>query len=403
MKSTAFLLAQAYSPPSWCPLIPPPHGRLSLAHLPTPLYPLLTLNHHHDNNKLLQPLAQHNIALFVKRDDMTGGIEWSGNKIRKLEFLLADAVSKDYSAVLTIGGAQSNHCRATAAAARRVGLEPHLILRTPTTSDDVGTVGNLLMDRLVGSHIYTCTPGEYGRLGSEILVQRVADQIERHTEHKVYRIPVGGSNAIGTWGYLQAVDEIIQQQQETTFDHIVFACGSGGTAAGIVLGYALAYEHGALQRMPKLHAVGVCDDPDYFYSYMAQIAVDMGFSVANNDKYTSVEDYLRQHVTLHQGKGRGYAVSTPEELQFSVDFARATGIALDPVYSGKALYHFWTHVLQDNMALFTNQNILFWHTGGALGLYDKCSELEESTSMLNGSPCQKLDVYGKGNGLDISG
>lgn len=401
MKSTALFAQAAYTPPSWCPLLPPPHGRVTLAHVPTPLYPLAL-----DHSPILQPLAQHNITFFMKRDDMTGGIEWGGNKIRKLEFLLADALAFKCSAVVTIGGAQSNHCRATAAAARRLGLEPHLILRTPD-KDDVGTVGNLLMDRMVGSHIYTCTPGEYGRLGSDVLVQRVADAVERQTQHKVYRIPVGGSNAIGTWGYLQAVEEVLQQTTTMSiqFDHIVFACGSGGTATGIVLGFALAHEHGALQHMPKLHAVGVCDDPNYFYTYMAQIAVDMGFSVANNsnEKYASVEDYLRQHVTLHQGKGRGYAASTPEELQFGVDFACSTGIALDPVYSGKALYYFWTHVLQDNMARFANQSVLFWHTGGALGLYDKCGELEEATSMLSESPCQKLDMYGKGNGLDISG
>lgn len=332
---------------------------------------------------------------------MTGGVEWGGNKIRKLEFLLADALASQCTAVLTIGGAQSNHCRATAAAARRLGLEPHLILRT--SQEDVGTVGNLLMDRMVGSHIYTCTPGEYGRLGSDVLVQRVADTVERETQHKVYRIPVGGSNAIGTWGYLQAVEEVIQQtpSSSSSFDHIVFACGSGGTAVGIVLGFALAFEHGAVERMPQLHAVGVCDDPDYFYSFMAQIAMDMGFSVTNNNsQYDTVEDYLRQHVTVHQGKGRGYAVSTPEELEFAVEFARATGIVLDPVYSGKALYYFWTHVLQDNM--FANQSILFWHTGGALGLFDKWEELEQATSMLTESPCRKLDVYGKGNGLDIS-
>ncbi|GAX26984.1 1-aminocyclopropane-1-carboxylate deaminase [Fistulifera solaris] len=355
MKGTA-LVAHAYTPPSWCSLPPPPHGRLSLAHLPTPLNPL-TLH-----GEIGKPLTEHNISFWIKRDDMTGGIEWGGNKIRKLEFLLADAQQGDCTAVLTIGGAQSNHCRATAAAARRLGLEPHLILRT--SSSDIGTVGNLLM----------------------VWVPKYC-------------------NAIGTWGYLQAVDEVIQQQPSASFDHIVFACGSGGTAAGIVLGFAMAYEKDALEHMPQLHAVGVCDDPDYFFAYMARIAVDMGFSIDhyNNDKYESVEDYLRQHVTLHQGKGRGYAASTPEELQFGVDFAHATGIVLDPVYSGKALYHFWTRVLQDNINSFANQSILFWHTGGALGLYNKCGELTESTSILAGSPCQKLDVYGKGNGLNING
>lgn len=132
---------------------------------------------------------------------MTAGVELGGNKVRKLEFLLADALNKNYDSVVTIGGEQSNHCRATAAACRMVGLHPHLILRTRRANqveedrkegiDSFGYIGNVLFDRLVGSKIYTCTPGEYGRVGSKELVERVCHDIESKTNKKVYPIPVG--------------------------------------------------------------------------------------------------------------------------------------------------------------------------------------------------------------------
>lgn len=373
-----------------------------------------------------------------------------GNKIRKLEFLLADALQRNFQAVVTIGGIQSNHCRATVAAARMVGLEPHVILRTTNRSnttgedekchmkgneehdkDGVGLTGNLLIDRMMGSCIYTCTPGEYGRIGSVELVHRLAARLERQYRmasaansknnaniddnndtielSKVYPIPVGGSNAIGTWGYIHAVDELLDQwygplgEDSPTLDHIVFATGSGGTAAGIVLGMALAHRDGR-RKMPKLHAIGVCDDPDYFYREIAKICADMGLdlSAVVDIPFHTIEDYIRAHVTVHQGKGLGYALSTAQELAFLTDFSRATGIVLDPVYSGKAFYHFWNEVMLPNLDDYREANILFWHTGGALGLYDKAQELVSQTNILEQSPCVRLDVYGKGNGMDVS-
>ena len=142
-----------YDPPSWAQGVlrnTPQHGRLLLANLPTPIYRMDSFR------------GSEGLNFFIKRDDMTGGPELGGNKIRKLEFLLADALANDYNSVVTIGGEQSNHCRATAAAARMVGLEPHLILRTERANQlsEFGYTGNILMDRMVGSTIYTCTPGE---------------------------------------------------------------------------------------------------------------------------------------------------------------------------------------------------------------------------------------------------
>jgi D-cysteine desulfhydrase len=112
----------------------------------------------------------------------------------------------------------------------------------------------------------------------------------------------------------------------------------------------------------------------------------------------TTEDFIRQHMTVHQGKGLGYAIATDEELDFVSDFAQATGVVLDPVYSGKALYNFMKLVEQDST--FCDQNILFWHTGGALGLFEKCDDL--LPTFKKDKPCQRLDIYGKGDGIDVS-
>ena len=234
------------------------------------------------------------------------------------------------------------------------------------------------------------------------MIARLAQHLQEQQGRKPYCIPVGGSNAIGTWGYIAAVHELLtqwkEQQEDERIHHIVVACGSGGTAAGIALGVALAFADNQAQK-PTVHAIGVCDDPDYFYAYIAGIADDMGFQRPAG--LASTEEFMRAHVVVHQGKGLGYARSTAEELEFVQSFCCATGIVLDPVYTGKALYNFVKFASSaDEVDSFRDANILFWHTGGALGLYDKVPELEEALRIK--SPSQRLDIYGKGNGIDLS-
>jgi D-cysteine desulfhydrase len=151
---------------------------------------------------------------------------------------------------------------------------------------------------------------------------------------------------------------------------------------------------------PQLHACGVCDSPDYFYNTMTELAKEMGITLDD----TAVEEFVRESVTVHQGKGRGYAFSSDDELKFIVQFSLETGIALDPVYSGKALYHFVTKVLEDDSEAYRNSNILFWHTGGALGIYEKGVDLAERLNVV--SPVKRIDIYGKkageANVVDLS-
>lgn len=294
-----------------------------------------------------------------------------------------------------------------------VGLEPHLILRTKRANevekckeeDSFGYVGNILFDRMAGASIHTCTPGEYGRVGSEALIESLREDLEsvakEKKQRKVYKIPVGGSNGMGTWGYIEAVDELMNQIDGDTIDHIVFACGSGGTAAGISLGLSLAYsESNNIDNLPKVHAVGVCDYPDYFFKTITSIAEEMGLDMTSIpsesetgvSSETSIEEFVRNSMIAHQGKGLGYASSTPEELDFIIKFALETGISLDPVYSGKALFQFMKEI-KENPESYRNSRVMFWHTGGSLGNYEKVESLRGTLQSI--SPVTRMDVYGK--------
>ena len=211
---------------------------------------------------------------------------------------------------------------------------------------------------MMGADIRLVTPGTYARIGSVALTEQLARQL-RNEGRNPYIIPVGGSNVLGSFGYLDAVEEIIGQQVD--FDHLVFACGSGGTAAGLAIGFKLS-GHSA-----KLHAVGVCDSPSYFYDHIDEVAGGLGLKDMNS----------RDFITIYPGQGIGYARSTTEELEFILRVSRSTGITLDPVYSGKALYHFAAVMKSQPDVFREGQKILFLHTGGQFGLYEKTDQLEE--------------------------
>ncbi|HSQ61640.1 MAG TPA: pyridoxal-phosphate dependent enzyme, partial [Polyangiaceae bacterium] len=236
-------------------------ARLRFCHLPTPLV--------HDE-KLSSLLG---VELWLKRDDCTGGAE-AGNKVRKLEFLLAEALATGATHVVTCGGIQSNHARATAILAARLGLGCTLLLRTqgpasgPERDADAATLprtGNVLLDRLVGAHIRTITPEQYARRTACML--QVSGELASAGQ-RAYVIPEGGSNGLGAFGYVEAMREVREQMDlglagGGPFDAVVHACGSGGTAAGVALGCGV---HGVAKRV---HAVAVCDDAAYFEHVVA--------------------------------------------------------------------------------------------------------------------------------------
>lgn len=319
--------------------------RLSLAHLPTPL------------QRPRRFVEATGIDLWVKRDDMTGGAE-AGNKIRKLEFLLGEALSLQADTVLTCGGLQSNHARATALAAASLGMRAVLFLRTndPTLDPaDAPLEGNVLLDRLAGAEIRFISPEQY-RDRARLLDEAAAEL--RAEGAKPYVIPEGGSNGLGALGYVEAMGEVRRQLDlglggGKPFDVVVTACGSGGTAAGVGLGAAL------YKVAEETLAVAVCDDAQTFEARIASIveearALDPRLPLPSR---LVVDD-------LH--KGPAYAVTTPEQRRLIVSVARLSGMILDPVYTGKAFSALMDLGGPDGR--LAGKKILFLHTGGLPGL-----------------------------------
>ncbi|KAG5617686.1 hypothetical protein H5410_017510 [Solanum commersonii] len=345
-----FLTKKPYVPPPWAlhlSLIP--SHTFSLGHFPTPIH------------KWNLPNLPKNTEVWLKRDDMSG-MQLSGNKVRKLEFLLADAVAQGADCIVTIGSIQSNHCRATAVAAKYLNLDCYLILRTSKllVDKDPGLTGNLLVDRLVGAHIDLVSNEEYAKVGSEALTKILKEKL-LNEGRKPYVIPVGGSNPLGTWGYIEAIRELEQQLQhlsiEQKLDDIVVACGSGGTVAGLSIASMLS------GLKAKINAFCVCDDPDYFYEHVQGLLDGITAGVSSRDI-----------VSIETAKGLGYAMSTADELKFVKQVAETTGVILDPVYSGKAAYGMIKD-MSENPRKWEGRKILFIHTGGLLGLYDKADEI----------------------------
>ncbi|XAR53147.1 D-cysteine desulfhydrase [Bertholletia excelsa] len=345
-----FLVKKPYQPPSWAShLNPIPSHVFSLGHLPTPIH------------KWNLPNLPKNTQVWLKRDDLSG-MQLSGNKVRKLEFLLADAVAQGADCVITIGGIQSNHCRATAVAAKYLNLDCYLILRTSKVlvDRDPGLTGNLLVERMVGAHIDLVSKEEYAEIGSVALTDMLKEKL-MNEGRKPYVIPVGGSNSLGTWGYIEAVREIEWQLQTANgnggFDDIVVACGSGASIAGLAIGSWLS------TLKAKVHAFSVCDDPDYFYQFVQGLLDGLEGGVCSHD----IAD-------IQNAKGLGYAMNTSEELNFVKQIAEITGVVLDPVYSGKAAYGMMKD-MAESPEKWEGRKILFIHTGGLLGLFDKTDQL----------------------------
>ncbi|HEX7601812.1 MAG TPA: pyridoxal-phosphate dependent enzyme, partial [Polyangiaceae bacterium] len=238
--------------------------RLHLVHGPTPLVARPSLS------------AELGVDLWIKRDDATGGAE-AGNKLRKLEYLFADALQKGAKHVVTCGGIQSNHARATAIVAAQLGLRCTLLLRV-TDGTEVGpereapkerlpVTGNVLLDRLVGANVRLISPKDYADRAA--CMAKVAAELELAGE-RAYVIPEGGSNGLGALGYVDAMREVREQLDRglgggARFDTIVHACGSGGTAAGVALGA------GTHRVASEVRAVAVCDDAAYFERVIAAI------------------------------------------------------------------------------------------------------------------------------------
>ncbi|KAB3531589.1 D-cysteine desulfhydrase family protein [Alkaliphilus serpentinus] len=317
--------------------------KLNLANLPTKIEKLTRISH-----ELGGP------QIYIKRDDQTGS-EFSGNKVRKLEYLVKDALDKNCDYLITCGGIQSNHGRATAAIAAKLGMGAYLVLRS---SGEEPLEGNYFLDKLLGADIRFITPEDYKERRMEIM-KEIKEEL-KGKGHKAYIIPEGGSCGIGTFGYYSAMEEILRQEDEMgiIFDAIVLAVGSGGTYSGMFLANILK------NNKKKIYGINVCDDAEYFKNQISKILKDSCYYMDEELNYTEDE------INIIDGYvGNGYAQTSPEELEFIYWLARKEGLILDPVYTGKAMKGLLSEIKKGT---FNNhKNILFIHTGGLFGLFPK--------------------------------
>ena len=308
-----------------------------LAHLPTPLEPMTRLSQHLNGPEL-----------WIKRDDQTG-LAGGGNKTRKLEFLVAEAKAQGCNHLVTMGGPQSNHCRQTAAAAARLGMGCSLIF---SGEEQKSQQGNLLLDKLLGAHVFFAN----GRTRNEVALE-VVDQL-KVIGRKPYLIPLGGSNVVGTSGYVFAMKELSEQlaAQRLNIDFIVFASSSGGTHAGIVLG---AEVYGVRSR---LLGISIDSSAETLKTQVAALATatatHLGLGTMHLAERVEVNDDYYEP---------GYGNMVESEREAIEMVAQKEGILLDPVYTGRAMGGLIDLI---RWGAFTRQHrILFWHTGGTPALF----------------------------------
>ena len=317
--------------------------RLKLAQTPTPITRLEKFSRRFDD-----------ITIWVKRDELTG-TEVSGNKIRKLEFSIAEAVEQSCDTLITCGGVQSNHCRATAVLGVRLGLKVHLILRGEKPE---APEGNLLMDYLSGAEI-TYLPQARWRQ-HENLAAELRQQYEV-AGNKAYFIPTGASDEVGLWGYIAACEELKQDFEGLGMDpdYIVTATGSGGTQGGLVVGKQI------FDMPSQVAAFNVCDDAPYFER---KIREDVALWQQRYGQQLDTEGLDIK--TIEGYVGPGYGIAGPEVFQTITELASSDGIFLDPVYTGKAFHGMVSELLKGDAGQLPGaRNVVFIHTGGLFGLF----------------------------------
>ncbi len=309
--------------------------KLQLAFLPTPV----------------QQVEYNGRKFLIKRDDLTE-FTMSGNKIRKLEYLLAQAKRKRAQYVFTCGAEQSNHSRATAIAAAKVGLKSRLFL---WGKDKIHPSGNLLLDKLVNAEFEFLNIKEYGNVAR--LMEKRKEEFDKKGKKAVV-IPEGGSNAIGILGYVNFIKELNDYNQLGKAKGIITAAGSGGTAAGMLIGSAL------YNLNLKIFAVTV------FYN--KRMLEEKIFKILDDfEKYFNLRLHLNlNNLEIIEGYSReGYKNISEDKLRVVIDFYRQSGILFDPAYTGKAFFAF-----NDLFLSKKNSNVIFLHSGGTFGVFAKARE-----------------------------
>lgn len=314
-------------------------ARLNFAQLPTPLVELKNLAKQTDVEQIL-----------LKRDDLTG-LEISGNKIRKLEYVIADALAQGADTLITHGGSQSNHCRATAAIGARLGLRVRMLLRSddPNPPSD----GNLFLDQLFGADV-SYHPANVYRAELDTMVADVM-KAERAASRTPYFFPVGASVPFGCWGYIRCIAELIEQLDIKQPVDIYCATSSGGTQVGLMLGKALfGCDNWRILGVP------VSDSVDYFHQSLRELerATVEQFQLTVTPEQTPIE-------LIDGFIGDGYAIPYPAAVDTIRLLGRSEGIVLDPSYTSKGMTGMLAAIKQQPPERLP----VYLHTGGAFGLF----------------------------------
>jgi len=331
--------------------------RCSLCHLPTPLEKLETLS-----RKL-------GLNVYIKRDDETG-LAMGGNKSRKLEFIMADALAQGAKSIVTWAGMQSNWCRQTAAAARRLGIQPFLVLfkrpGLPAVLD-----GNVLLDEILGADV-TIVELPKGALIDKL--EQVSEFIEpvaqgaRKEGKKPYIAPIGGSlpegsmkRPVGAFGYVDAMLELAEQaaQKQLAFDYLICATGSGGTHAGLTAGKKL------LSLGTRIVGISVSDKREEIAAAVAGIAAQTVEQFTHD--HSSPPVLPKDVIAFDSYVGAGYGLLNQRVVEAIANLAEEEGILLDPVYTGKAMAGFLD--LAKSGYFERGSNVVFLHTGGIPALF----------------------------------
>jgi len=311
-------------------------GKIQLAQIPTPL----------------EEIKFEGKSLLLKRDDLTG-TELSGNKVRKLEYLMADAKKQKANIIFTSGGDQSNHARATVIAAKKIGLKTKLFLWGDKNQK---ANGNLFLDKMYGADIQFFNEAAYKNVNEVMFAERM-ELLKK--KKNAYVFPGGGSTTLGIWGYINFINELKNQIDLKRIDSIVAACGSGGTAAGMLVGAALN------KLNVKIIAVHVLMTKNEMTKHILQLAEGCVLDYKLNCKINPnnlivVDGYSKE----------GYKKISKPKVKLIRKFAEETGILFDPAYTGKAFNFYYEKFVKTGKG---KKNI-FVHTGGLFGVFARTQE-----------------------------
>lgn len=334
--------------------------RIKLGFFPTPLHKL---------EKLSEQLG---VNLYVKRDDFSGISQFGGNKIRKLEFLIAKAMKEGCDTIITYGATQSNHAMQTVTACRRCGLTPILYLVSVVEPDQNELRGNLLLDHIMDAEVHIVPLNNESEETADERAYALSLERIRELEkqgHQCCRIPVGGANAVGSTGFISGFVEMTQQMEEMNIsaDYIFHASGSGGTLAGLTAGKKL------IGSDTRIVAIGVGAKNDSYIPGIVKLANEALSYIGSNTTVTS--DDFSYDANYY---APGYEVPNEAGTMAIKELAGTEGILVDPVYTGKAFAGMLDYIRSGKVR--KGSNILFWHTGGTTALFAEKAIIGDITS-----------------------